>query len=132
MRVGGCPAVVAQWQSTGDSSQRCPGLFTFLYFRFITSKFLYYNALCPRSPPSVHVSIATCVCVNTDVHLQHVGDIKEGRMLPGVEGGVDDAEVLVLYWHGPTSKGYHASTMGLMEAMESSSAQLIGALEGFM
>ena len=25
MRAGGCPAVVAQWQSTGSSSQRCPG-----------------------------------------------------------------------------------------------------------
>ena len=23
--VGGCPAVVAQWQSTGRSIQRCPG-----------------------------------------------------------------------------------------------------------
>ena len=25
VRAGGCPAVVAQWQSTGSSSQRCPG-----------------------------------------------------------------------------------------------------------
>ena len=25
VRIGGCPAVVAQWQSTGGSSQRCPG-----------------------------------------------------------------------------------------------------------
>ena len=25
MGVGGCPVVVAQWQSTGGSSQRCPG-----------------------------------------------------------------------------------------------------------
>ena len=42
---GSCPAVVAQWQSTGGSSQRChvfdshavpAGLFTFLYFRLIT------------------------------------------------------------------------------------------------
>ena len=24
VRVGGCPAVVAQWQSTGGSSHRCP------------------------------------------------------------------------------------------------------------
>ena len=43
-RVGGCLAVVAQWQSTGGSSQRYPwfdsrtaGLFTFLYFRLLTS-----------------------------------------------------------------------------------------------
>ena len=25
VRVGGCPSVVAQWHSTGSSSQRCPG-----------------------------------------------------------------------------------------------------------
>ena len=58
MRAGGCPAVVAQWQSTGGSSQRCPGFdsrrlpafFTFLYFRLITSKFIYLDgALKPGS-----------------------------------------------------------------------------------
>ena len=46
--VGGCPAVVVQWQSTGGSSQRCPGFdswrlpafFNFLYFRLIISNFL--------------------------------------------------------------------------------------------
>ena len=44
MGVGGCPAVVAQWQSTGSSSQvswvRLPAtadFFTFIYFRLITS-----------------------------------------------------------------------------------------------
>ena len=44
----GCPVVVAQWQSTGCTSQvswvRFPaaaGLFTFLYFRLITSKLLF-------------------------------------------------------------------------------------------
>ena len=25
VRVGGCPVVIAQWRSTGGSSQRCPG-----------------------------------------------------------------------------------------------------------
>ena len=25
VRVGGCLAVMAQWQSTGSSSQKCPG-----------------------------------------------------------------------------------------------------------
>ena len=25
VRVGGSPVVVAQWQSTGGSSERCPG-----------------------------------------------------------------------------------------------------------
>ena len=30
MRVGGCPAAVAQWQSTGGSSQRCPGFDLFV------------------------------------------------------------------------------------------------------
>ena len=58
-----------------------------------------------------------------------MGDIKEGDVLPRVEGGVDDAEVLVLHWHGPTCKGNHAATVGFMEVMESSPAQLIGALE---
>ena len=51
LRVGGCPAVVAQWQSTGGSSQRCPGFdsrrlpafFTFLYLRLITSNFIYFE-----------------------------------------------------------------------------------------
>ena len=51
MRAGGCPAVVAQWQSTGGSSQRYPGFdsrrlptfFTFLYFHLITPKFIYYG-----------------------------------------------------------------------------------------
>ena len=51
MRVGGCLVVVAQWQSTGGSSQRCPGFdsrqlpafFGFLYFRLITSKFIYFQ-----------------------------------------------------------------------------------------
>ena len=51
--VGGCPAVVAQGQSTGGSTQRCPGFdsrrlpafFTFLYFCLITSKFIYVGLL---------------------------------------------------------------------------------------
>ena len=51
VRVGGRPAVVAQWQSTGRlkpevSWVQLPataGFFTFLYFRFITSKFIYFQ-----------------------------------------------------------------------------------------
>ena len=46
--AGGCPVAVAQWQSTGSSNQvswvQLPvaaGLFSLLYFRLITSKFLY-------------------------------------------------------------------------------------------
>ena len=61
MRVGGCPAVVAQWQSTGGSSQRCPGFdsrqlpafFTFLHFCPITSKFQREASLVPRPSSSV-------------------------------------------------------------------------------
>ena len=42
---------MAQWQSTGGSSQRCPGFnsrrlpgfYTFLYFRLVTSKFIYIS-----------------------------------------------------------------------------------------
>ena len=48
-RAGGCPAVVAQWQSTGGSSQvswvqlpATAGFFTFLYFRLII-KFIYFQ-----------------------------------------------------------------------------------------
>lgn len=61
-----------------------------------------------------------------------MGDIKEGGVLPRVQGGVDDAEVLVLHWHGPTRKGNHPPTVGFMEVMESSPAQLIRALEKFI
>ena len=42
--VGGCLAIMAQWQSTGCANQWCPGfvgLFTFLYFHLIASKFIY-------------------------------------------------------------------------------------------
>ena len=78
MRAGGCPVAIAQWQSTGGSSQRCPefdsrwlpAFFTFLYFRLIKSKLCfqhearcseqyecYYNLRCimsstPVAPPS--------------------------------------------------------------------------------
>ena len=58
MGAGGCPVVVAEWQSTGCTSHvswvRFPvtaSLFTFLYFRLITSKSfiptwgrLFYNS----------------------------------------------------------------------------------------
>ena len=48
VRVTGCPAVVAQWQRTGGSSQKCPGsrytrrlpAFSLLYFCLISTKFL--------------------------------------------------------------------------------------------
>ena len=51
VRVSGCLAVIAQWQSTGGSSQRYPGFgsrwllafFTFLYFHLRTFKFLYFQ-----------------------------------------------------------------------------------------
>lgn len=39
-------------------------------------------------------------------------------MLPCVEDGVDDAEVPILDWHGPASKGHHATTMGQVEIMQ--------------
>ena len=64
MGAGGCPVVVAQWQSTGCTSQvswvRFPaaaGLFTFLYFRLITSKLLFSLLsvlLCPKWKFVVH------------------------------------------------------------------------------
>ena len=62
--AGGCPVVVAQWQSTGCTSQvswvRFPaaaGLFTFLYFRLITSKllFMYYSVGWPLKMMSTNL-----------------------------------------------------------------------------
>ena len=72
MGVGGCPAVVAQWQSTGGSSQGCPGFdswrlpafFTFLYFHLITSKFLYYTI-------EQHTSSILCLAFSAYSMAQH-------------------------------------------------------------
>ena len=65
MGVGGCPAVVAQWQSTGGSSQRCPGfdfgLFTFLYFCFITSKSMVVEDICDWGGGANDL----CACIST-------------------------------------------------------------------
>ena len=62
MRVGGLPAAVAQWQSTGSSSQGClgfgsaaAGLFTFLYFHLITSKFI----------ARIHLKLSQCDILTT-------------------------------------------------------------------
>ena len=48
VRAGGCPAVVAQWQSTSGLSQRCPGFdsqqlpgFSISSIHLITSKFIH-------------------------------------------------------------------------------------------
>ena len=56
MRVGGRLAIMSQGQSTGGSSQRCPGFdsqrlptFSFLYFHLITSKFIYFQHEARRS-----------------------------------------------------------------------------------
>ena len=85
VRVAGCPAVVAQWQSTGGSSQRCPGFdsrrlpafFTFLYFRLITSNFLYfqlearYSQHIPHSPIHSHSRVRESG--NEAMHVQKPG-----------------------------------------------------------
>ena len=74
MEIGGCPAVVAQWQSTGGSSQRCPGFdsrrlpafFTFLYLRLITSNFicLFFFIVILNDGP---VQIILCSCDSSAV-----------------------------------------------------------------
>ena len=51
VRVGGCPGVMVQWQSTGGSSQRCPGfnsqrLPDLSLSDLIISKFLYLFCVC--------------------------------------------------------------------------------------
>ena len=51
VRAGGCPAVVAQWQialaaqtrGVLGSTPATAGFFTFLYFRLIISKFIYFQ-----------------------------------------------------------------------------------------
>ena len=46
VRVGGCPAVVAQWQSTGGSSERYPGFDSQrlrAFFHFEIPLFLPHN-----------------------------------------------------------------------------------------
>ena len=63
------------------------------------------------------------------MYLQHVGDIKEGGVLPGMKGGVDDAQIIILHWHGPASERYHAPTVGYMEVIEGCPVELIRALE---
>ena len=70
--VGGCLDVVAQWQSTGGSSQVswvwlpvAAGLFTFLYFRLVTSKFIYR-----------HINICT-VCGNAFLYKLHITQVSQ-------------------------------------------------------
>lgn len=58
-----------------------------------------------------------------------MGDVKEGCVLPGMKGGVDDTQIFILHWHGPASEWYHAPTMGYVEVIEGSPVQLIRALE---
>ena len=61
MRAGGCPAVVAQWLKPEMSWVRLPataGFFSFLYFRLITSEFIYGKA---------QVASQDKVCVVTEV-----------------------------------------------------------------
>ena len=38
MRAGACPAVVAQWQSTGGSSHGCPGFDSWRYSKWIVKR----------------------------------------------------------------------------------------------
>ena len=45
VRDGGCPAVVAQWQSTGGSSQKCPGFDSIL----VTAGFFHFPLFSPHN-----------------------------------------------------------------------------------
>ena len=79
--VGGCPAVVAQWQSTVGSSQRCPGFdsqwlpafFTFLYLRLITSNFIYQEPLCSLPMLLTLLAYQDIMCGDQSITtLQHI------------------------------------------------------------
>ena len=66
IRVGGCPAVVAQWQSIGCSSQRCPGFnfrrlpafSTFCFNSFISS--MKNDALSKAIPTWQIITLRQC------------------------------------------------------------------------
>ena len=57
MRAGGCPAVVAQWQSTGGSSQGCPGFDSRRLLGFSLSSIFASEHL-----NSFIIIILVCVC----------------------------------------------------------------------
>ena len=71
VKDGGHPVVVAKWQSTGGSSQRCPGFDSwrlpafslFLYFRLITCKFLQatIRTMVVLKPSTSLVDITCCL-----------------------------------------------------------------------
>ena len=84
MRAGGCPAVVAQWQNTGGSSQvfwvRLPvtaGFFTFFYFHLSVSKFIYcmlvFYCTCVITDTCmytcIHHSESTCTIDHTNAYI---------------------------------------------------------------
>ena len=69
IQAGCCPAVVAQWQSTGGSSQRCPGFDSWpafslssIYFCLITSKFCpdQFNIFIMFLSPHCHIACRHC------------------------------------------------------------------------
>ena len=77
MGAGGCPVAVAQWQSTGCTSQvswvRFPvtaGLFTFLYFCFKTSTF-YLQASNGQLLPSTEANLCKFVVYLANQKLKH-------------------------------------------------------------
>ena len=82
VRVGGCPIVMAQWKSTGDSSQvssvwllTTAGFFTFFYFHCVIFKFVSsvrQDAMYKMGNPSRILSELLVYCwylFNNQVHL---------------------------------------------------------------
>ena len=74
MRAGGCPAVVAQWQNAGGSSQvswvplpATASFFTFLYFHLIISKFIYFQC---EARCSEQILYSQCLSVANTEYLQ--------------------------------------------------------------
>ena len=68
MRVGGRPAVAAQWQNTGGSSQRCPGFDSWwLPGLAMMGRNFYLRALCTKPDEESQNALKTLqikICLN--------------------------------------------------------------------
>ena len=56
VRIGGCPAIVAQWQSTGGSSQMCPG---FNSQQLLATGLFHFPLL---SPHNIQIHLLPNIC----------------------------------------------------------------------
>ena len=103
MRVGRCLAVVAQWQNTGGSSQRCSGFdcwwwLAFSIFSLITSKFISFQREA-RCSEHIAVSFHPMLLDAGNNHLAaHSAQTpaKQDIPFPGISGGTSEEAVFAL------------------------------------